>query len=213
MSCALAAVLFVVVTSAAAAPILITKDFDGGPPPPNDCGGLFGQGSSCDVGFALTPSAQVSPIIFKANYDDGELDETETFGFPSVTGNEFEVNGDPLADASPGIAGTWSYTADVGDPAVRFWVAKGGNEGFKLHWMVESTTVGNTCSGETYNLACLNLALSVTSGNWSTLGQNLSHLTWYDTGDVPNVPEPVTLVLFGMGLVGVSIAARRRRAR
>jgi hypothetical protein len=185
---------------------LITRDFAGGPPPPNDCAGLFGgqRGIPCDVGFALNPSAEVSPIIFKANFNDGVLGETQTYGFPTVDGNEFAVSANPQA------AGTWTYTPGEGDPAVRFWVAKGGNEGFKLHWMVEGTTVGNACNGDAYNLACLNLALSVTSGSWSTLGQGLSHMSWYDTGDVPNVPEPVTLALFGTGVLGLGIARRRR---
>jgi hypothetical protein len=212
-SCALAGALLVVVSSATAAPILITRDFAGGPPPPSDCAGVFGgqRGTPCDVGFGLTPAVEVSPIIFKANFQDGALGETQSY-FDSVTGGEFNINGQPLASGNPGTSGTWSYTPGLNDPAVRFWVAKGGNEGFKLHWMVEGTTVGNTCSGDAYNLACLNLALAVTSGTWNTLGQGLSHMTWYDTGDVPNVPEPVTLALFGTGVLGLGIA-RRRRAR
>ena len=202
------------VSSATAAPILITHDFTGGPPPPNDCAGVFGgqRGIPCDVGFALDPSAEVSPIIFKANYNNGVLGETTSY-FPSVNGDEFNLNGQPLANGNPGSAGTWSYTPGIDDPAVRFWVAKGGNEGFTLHWMVNEGDQG-LCAGDAYNLACLNAALSVTSGNWSVPGGfGLSHISWYDTGDVPNVPEPVTLALFGTGLIGVSIAARRRRAR
>lgn len=207
MSGALAGALLLVVSSATAAPILITRDFAGGPPPPNDCTGVFGGGNTtCDVGFALRPSAEVSPIVFKAEFEDGVAGDTEVFGFASIDGSEFSVSANPL------LSGTWTYTPGPGDPGIRFWVAKGGNEGFKLHWMVDSDTVGATCNGDAYNLACLNLALSVTSGNWSTLGQNLSHLSWYD-GGARQVPEPVALVLFGTGLVGVGIAARRRRSR
>jgi hypothetical protein len=207
MSSALAGALFFVVSSATAAPILITHDFAGGPPPPNDCAGEFGGqgGVPCDVGYAL--SAEVSPIIYKAGFNDGVAGETQTFGFPSIDGSEFAVNFDS------GSSGTWSYTQGLDDPAVRFWVAKGGNEGFTLHWMVNEADAG-LCAGDAYNLACLNAALSVTGGSWSVPGGfNLSHFSWYDTSDVPNVPEPVTLALFGTGLVGVSIAARRRRAR
>ena len=213
ISGALAGALFLVVSSATAAPILVTKDFDDGPPPPNDCAGLFGgqRGLPCDVGFALTPSAEVSPIVFKANFNDGVLGETTSY-FPSITGDEFNINGQPLASGNPDSSGTWSYTPGVDDPAVRFWVAKGGNEGFKLHWMVDDANAA-LCAGDPYNLACLNAAIAVTSGSWTTLGQGLSHMSWYDTGDVPNVPEPVTLTLFGTGLLGVSIAARRRRSR
>lgn len=187
--------------SAFAAPILIIRDFAGGPPPPNDCAGIFGKPETpCDVGFALDPPAEVSPWIAKYETDSDSWETNNDF--PSVTGDEFTIVG------ANGGSGTWSYTPGLGDPGVRFWVAKGGNEGFRLHWMVEGTTVGNTCDGDPYNLACLNLALVVTSGDWDTTnGQDLSHLTFYDTG---NVPEPLTLSLFGAGALAVGLARRRR---
>jgi len=209
VSCALSALALLLVSSPAmAVPILVTRDFGGGPPPPNDCAGLFGPNfGACDVGFLL--QEDVSPIILKNNIGgQTEINDSE---FPTVDGSEFSLTG------QGGSAGTWTYTPGLGDPEVRYWVAAGGNQGFVLHWMVDDGGTGApplVCGPDAYNLACLNLALPVTSGNWSTLGGfGLSHISWYDTDGGTTIPEPVTLALFGVGLAGYGLARRRQKSR
>ncbi len=186
-------------SQATAAPILMTWSSPGNH---NDCAGLFGgkKGTVCDVGNYLDPATPVSPWIAKYDTDDDDWEVNPAYD--SITGSEFTINGG-------GGSGTWSYVPGAEDPGVRFWVAKGGNQGFKLHWMVESSTVGTACD-TAYTLSCLNLALVVRSGTWSTPSmQGLSHITFYNGGPTTDVPEPATLLLLGVG--GAAAIVRRRR--
>ena len=199
-SIALAAFFFVASASAAsAAPILVTVDFDG-----NACSGIFGQGfENCDVGNALTPPVEISPIIMKNEYDDGNFQGTEiNSAFPTVDGTEFSIS-----PSNPNASGTWSYFQGTGDPDVRYWVAKSAN-GFRLHWMVDGPVLPAVC-GTAYSAECLNLALAVTSGSWATpTGQALSNFSWYDSA--ATIPEPSVMILLGGGALVVALKRRRR---
>ncbi len=203
-----------VASTPAAALVLVTaaiNDANGGPT--NDCTGVFGDfggttaDTICDVGHALTPSQNVSPIIAKQNI--GEDFEVSSL-FPSIDGGEFSILG------GAGGSGTWTYTQGTGDPDVRYWVAKGGNDAFILHWMVSEADEAGACAGDNYTLACLNKAVAVTGGDWATAdGQELSHLSWYDTGGGggdDEIPEPGVLFLMGAGLLGLGVSRRRKTA-
>ena len=187
------------VSQAAAAPILMTWDSPGNE---NDCAGLFGgkQGTTCDVGNYLNPATPVSPWIAKFDKDENEWEVNDDYG--SITGAEFTINQ---------ALKTWSYTPGPDDRGVRFWVAKGGNQGFRLHWMVEEDTLGNACD-VVYSLSCLSKALVVTEGIWDTpTGQGLSHMTFYN-GGIPTREgaEPTTLLLLGAGGAAAAFTRRRR---
>ncbi len=176
----------------------------------NDCSGFFGTGfGSCQIVGDTT----LSPVIAKFNASL-ILSETNTL-FPSVDGSEWAFSN----LGSSNSTGDWSYTPGAGDPGIRFWAAKAGND-FKLFWEVSDAAAAGVCAGQgdfgTTGLigACLDAATVVNSGSWSTPGlRDLSHLTFYDTAAPPgNVPEPGTLALLGIGLAGIGFARRMRRA-
>ena len=184
-------VLFVMILAVPAQADIITVFFDKNQTGnPNDCSGLFGKFSDpCDVGYFLDPMVEVSPIIAKYEVDEDKWETNPDFLIDPATA--FTLTG------ILGSSGTWSYNLD--DPVIRYVVAK-ASDGFYLTWEVENSPA--VCSGGSYNLDCLSLAQTMTSGSWSTGQNGLSHISFYDSGPV-NVAEPSTLLLLSTGLAVV----------
>lgn len=189
---------------ASAALILQSHTFEG----ENDCSGYFGSGfGSCQIFADDNKDVLLSPVIAKYGFgDDAEEDEFNTDKFPSFDGNEisFDLN-----------AQTWAYTPGENDPGIRYVAAKGSNA-FNLFWYVDDATVGTACDGSSsFTFDCLNLALSVEEGSWTTPlnasgnQSGLSHLTFYDSDPPVLVPEPGTMGLIGLGLLGLALTRRR----
>ncbi|MCP1677167.1 hypothetical protein J2T57_004341 [Natronocella acetinitrilica] len=189
--------------------VLITATIDG-----NDCSGFFGQGfRSCQIFNAGDEGdVKISPVIAKYDVEEDEW-ETNSALYPNIDGSEFSFG--------TGSEGTWNYTPGDGDPGVRFWAAKGGNF-FNLFWVVGEDEAG-LCDGSGVSLLtldCLNAAQVVTSGSWITPTNpnngnltGLSHLTFYNEKAATKVPEPATLGMLGLGLLGLAAATRRRRSK
>lgn len=152
----------------------------------NDCAGVFGQPfADCKIPAQYDPDQ--SPIIIKFDFNDqGVVTNLEINSlFPTIDGSEFS-----FLITGPGT-GTWTYTAGAGDPLIEFFVAKGGPN-FNLF-----STGGLTDSYFT----------PTNPNNQQPFG--LSHLSFYDTGGVRQVPEPGTLVLLGMAALGFAVSRRR----
>lgn len=187
---------------ASASVVLVTKLYEN----ENDCAGLFGQGfDNCTVNG--------SPIVVKYDQTNGGYNVQVNTAFPTITGVEFTFSN----VAPDGSTGTWTYTKnDTGDPDIKYWVAKGGND-FLLHWYVPATY---TCDLTNDLQGCLNKAQVTTTGIWFTPTNpnngkryGLSHLSFYDTSSNGKPPEeapaPGVLGLLGLGLLGLAWARRR----
>lgn len=172
----------------------------------NDCSGFFGSGfQNCDIGHPF--DKEISKIIAKIEYNGRNQSsrQTNTSHFPTVTGSEFTINFNGNRPNSTG-SGTWSYNPGENDPGVRFWVAKGGDEGFTLFWNVETsfTGAGEVCDmnddRKKFSVRCLRLAEAVTSGTWSTPnGKGLSHITFYNgEREIPEPSTAIPVILFGL---------------
>lgn len=172
----------------------------------NDCSGFFTIGpGDCAIFGPITDdgfgpdSTVISPAIAKFDVNDNNDGNILTlFDFDSIDGSEFDA---------PYLAGmgdiTFNYTPTGDDPALRYWIAKARNS-----WTMNFDADATLCAGDDkFSVACLDSAASVTSGTFS--GVALSHITFYDS--LRQVPEPGTMALLGIGLLGMGMARRRVR--
>lgn len=161
----------------------------------NDCGGVFGQ-SFPNCFTPVVPGTDLterSPIIIKINFNEngsfGEIEINPLFG--SIDGSEFTFD---FGEDGTGT-GTWTYTPGAGDPTITAFTAKGSNS-FNLY------STGGDYTDVEYS----------TPVNPSGGPAGLSHMSFYDTDGNQQLPEPGSLALLGLGLLGV-VAARRRMHR
>jgi hypothetical protein len=183
----IAAVLVLAGAGTAPAHAAWIKTVDG-----NDCAGAYGKRfPNCVV--PADPAHGIpkdTPIILKITLNaDGSFSYEINPAYSSIDGSEFSI--DFGADGNSGT-GTWTYTPGAGDPTITAFVAKGG-DGFNLF-----STLGDYTDVTFY-----------TPNNPNGKPAGLSHLSFYDAGD-QNLPEPGTLALLGLGLLGIGAVRRAR---
>ncbi len=181
--------------------------------------------SSCRISVENgTDTAYLSDVIAKFNTepnDDGEYFQVSTQYEDDVVEGDWNPSNFGTTDST----GTWIYNNNVHTyPDIRFWVAKSSNA-FRLHWLIQEedgiddACIGGNESGNMINLnyACMSLAISVTNGQWVSPNNSLSHITFFGglcTGPecddpVTPVPEPLTLVIFSLGLLGLGLRRKQ----
>jgi len=167
----------------------------------NDCSGVYGQGfENCAIG--PIGGERLSSIIVKFDVDEDEIVINPLY--PEFDLDDFDF--DTVGDFGEG---SWAYNPDA-VVGIKFWVANAGN-GFNVFYRLSDDDEANC--GDFDAFECMSLAELSYQGDWMTPLNNqgrprgLSHLSFYDSE--VRIPEPGTLTLLGLGLLGMGLSRRR----
>lgn len=132
-----------------------------------------------------------SPSILKHKSNGNQV----IANFPSIDGFEFVVS----LDIGTNVL-TWSYAQGLGDPDIHFVTIR------------HPSSLDNTGAGIAYfyDLDAPINGFSVDLDTYFAAG-GFSHISFFD-GALSQVPEPATLAVFGLGLLGLAASRRRKYA-
>ncbi|MDZ4284138.1 MAG: PEP-CTERM sorting domain-containing protein [Hydrogenophaga sp.] len=163
----------------------------------NDCSGQGGFGNCYATQVGVQQGAPTnllllgSPSVYKLNSNQNAPTGSEAFGafYPSVNGDEFSVSYDGINNVL-----SWTYTAGLNDPILHYVSIKQA-QGYALFYDAGPITGGSID---------LDLYFPGNPG-WS-------HITFFNSNPTIQVPEPVSLALLGIGMLGLAAARRVKKA-
>jgi hypothetical protein len=162
-----------------------------------DCdGGQFSNCFATQTGVNIEDGALSSPVVVKYNgsqADDPlapfEVDEISS-NYPSVDGTEFVVSFDEMSNIL-----SFTYTPGISDPEIHYFAIKQGSQ-YALYYDA------NPIIGDSIDLDGLNFRAGTDA---------FSHITFFNSGSTPGVPEPSTWAMMLLGFGAIGFAMRRRR--
>lgn len=190
--------------------------------------GKTGNGfNSCNIfTYENNQYVEISPVVAKFNQGGNAEINTDYVGSAPVDSTDWRFNSqtdtnwnfaDGVTTPTATTSGSWRYNDDSGIH-IRYWAVKAGAKEFNLFWNVSNDDWNTHCSVTTFNLACLTAALTTDNGVWHSPsnGNNdaqLSNITFFNsknpTDVVTKIPEPSMLMVFLLGLLGLTL---RRKA-
>jgi len=123
-----------------------------------------------------------------------KLTETTSITYAGVYSNGDPMDIDKIDEAQ---TGTWNVIPST--DTISFYAVKAG-DAYAMYWVNPAEGSG---SWSTYNLWVSELANSE-----NAMGLEISHFTGYNPGSP--VPEPATMFLFGLGLIGLAGLGRKK---
>lgn len=138
----------------------------------------------------------------------GEVNQADAFTSSAAGAGYAVLDKDP-GDALAGIEGLFSVTG-LGAASGTFTID------ISLWSLYDSLAIGFKVGNNlTPDWAVFGLASGTLTGSWANApqqGAGLSHANIYGIKKTNTVPEPISLVLLGAGLLGIAVTRRNRKA-